>query len=99
MRGGNVRMKRLAGYAARFAVLMILMTGAAIGQQQTGNTSAEAAGTRNFSGIGLMQDAKAAPQSGPQNGLGAPAAPIAKPAVHKFWDKENILLFAGVGAA
>jgi hypothetical protein len=92
-------MKRLAGYAARFAVLTVLMTGVAIGQQQTGNASDEAASTHNLSGTGLMQDTKAAPQSGPQNGMGAPAAPIVKPVVHKFWDKENILLFAGVGAA
>ena len=28
-----------------------------------------------------------------------PPAKTVKPAVHKFWDTENILLFAGVGAS
>ncbi len=44
-------------------------------------------------------------QSGSPDALGAtagqtaPTKKIVKPAVHRFWDTENILLFAGVGAA
>jgi hypothetical protein len=38
-------------------------------------------------------------QSGSPNGQSAPGAKPVKPAVHRFWDTENILLFAGVGAA
>jgi len=44
-------------------------------------------------------------QSGTQDapggtaGQNAPAKKTVKPAVHRFWDTENILLFAGVGAA
>jgi hypothetical protein len=38
-------------------------------------------------------------QSGSPNGQSAPAKKDTKPAVHRFWDTENILLFAGVGAA
>ncbi len=33
------------------------------------------------------------------NGQTAPVKKPVKPAVHRFWDTENILLFAGVGAA
>jgi hypothetical protein len=32
-------------------------------------------------------------------GQAAPAKKVVKPSVHRFWDTENILLFAGVGAA
>jgi hypothetical protein len=38
-------------------------------------------------------------QSGSPSGQSAQGGKPAKPAVHRFWDTENILLFAGVGAA
>jgi len=41
----------------------------------------------------------AAAQSGGPDGQTAAAAKPARPTVHRFWDTENILLFAGVGAA
>ena len=38
-------------------------------------------------------------QSGSPDTQNAPSTKPVKPAVHRFWDTENILLFAGVGAA
>jgi hypothetical protein len=92
-------------YAAPFALLALLAASAARGQQQLGMTNDNVLDTHNFSGISFTPDTKAAAQSGSQSASTTPAVPagqtvpVAKPFVHKFWDKENIWLFAGVGAA
>ncbi|HEY4837810.1 MAG TPA: hypothetical protein VIH72_04340, partial [Candidatus Acidoferrales bacterium] len=58
-----------------------------------------------FAGQGGTQSGSSAGQNGTQDapgattGQSAPAKKPVKPAVHRFWDTENILLFAGVGAA
>jgi hypothetical protein len=44
-----------------------------------------------------MQDVKSGTQNGTQTG--SPPTKLEKPATHRFWDRQNILLFAGVGAA
>ncbi len=40
-----------------------------------------------------------APQVAPQKDSGAQQPANTKPKVHRFWDRENILLFSGVGLA
>jgi hypothetical protein len=39
------------------------------------------------------------PQEAPQKDSGAQQPANTKPKVHRFWDRENILLFSGVGLA
>jgi hypothetical protein len=67
-----------------FAMLLSLAAGAALAQQPPAQ--------------GTQSGSAAAPQSEPQTkNQTPPAKPASK--THRFWDKENILLFAGVGAA
>jgi hypothetical protein len=75
-------------------MLIILAAPAARGQAQIGISS----GARDFGAIHLTQDAKSAQQGGTTEGQ---AVPVNKQAaqVHRFWDKQNIILFAGVGLA
>lgn len=84
----------------RLALLILVMTGAAWGQESGVSSSAGApeAG-RRFDSIRLFQDVKPSQQGVAQSGQIAPAAKSEKRVVHKFWDTENILLFAGVGAS
>ena len=108
---GFVRMEKSTGIVGRFAVLLLfLMAGAVYGQEQAGISCGESPDVRSFTSIRLIQDAKSGAQSGTQSGsptppqAGNPAeqtTPMTKPAptAHRFWDKQNILLFAGVGAA
>jgi hypothetical protein len=59
------------------------------------------AGVGRGNTLGLVSSGQRGTQDAPGSSVGktAPAKKIAKPAVHRFWDTENILLFAGVGAA
>ena len=103
-------MGRMAGNFGRFALVMFVLVGAAWGQGLNG-ISFGAVEARRFDSIRLLPDVKVGPgsgtflaQSGTQDAPGTTAqtAPVkkpVKPAVHRFWDTENILLFAGVGAA
>jgi hypothetical protein len=92
-------MRRVAKNVGRIAIFILVMAGAAWGQELRGSSSSEVAGARRFEAIRIFQDVKPSQQSGTQSGQSAPAVKSEKPAVHKFWDTENILLFAGVGAA
>jgi len=88
-------MRSLVGNFGRVALVMFVMAGAAWGQESTtGLVQA-----RRFDSIRIFQDGKSSQSSGTSGGQTASAAKPAKPMVHKFWDTENILLFAGVGAA
>jgi hypothetical protein len=101
-----VRIGKLAGTMGRCAFFLLVIAGAAYGQVQSGVLSGEAADARKFDSVQLIEAVRSGAQSGTQAGSPAAASgqttPVAKPvkpAVHKFWDTENILLFAGVGAA
>jgi hypothetical protein len=96
MRGGIALMRRVAGVFGGFAVVL-LAAGAAWGQEQTVVADGGVAEARRFDSIRLMQDGKPAPTVA--SGSSLPATKPVKPAVHKFWDTQNILLFAGVGVA
>lgn len=101
-------MRRLAGIAWRLAVLIIFVAGVARGQEQI-RISEGAWNARNGDSLRLTSNYKNFGLSGTQIGsaatLGAAVgqdAPAKKPAaasVHRFWDKQNIILFAGVGVA
>jgi hypothetical protein len=99
VRGGILLMRRVTGNLGRLALVIFVMTGAAWGQELSGSPSGEVAQTRRFDSIGFFQDVRPSQQSSAQGGRSAPAAKSEKPAAHKFWDTENILLFAGVGTA
>jgi hypothetical protein len=83
---GDFEMGRTAKLTARVAMLFVVMISAAHGQQSpltTGELSAPV-------------------DRRPQNTSEAPAggqvkAQPAKPVQHRFWDRENILLFSAVG--
>lgn len=105
-------MGRVAGNFGRFALVMFVFVGAAWGQELSGISFGVAEAGR-FDSIRLLPDVKAgagsgsalrlvsAGQGGSQDAPGAATAAAkktVKPAVHRFWDTENILLFAGVGA-
>lgn len=102
-------MHSLAAYFGRFALPTLLLAGAAWGQAPGGISSRGTVDARRFDSIPLVQDVKSEPQSGTKigsssaptvaSGQTAPVGKTAKSAAHKFWDKQNILLFAGVGAA
>src|ERR1700679_3554927 len=99
MRGGIALMGRVAGTGGRFVLLLLMVTGVAWGQQQNGVLSGEAPSARMFDSIRLLPDVKAEVANETQDAPGAPgqtapAKKIAKLAVHRFWDTENILLFA-----
>jgi len=79
----------------RFAILVLVMAGAARGQGLA--LSRGISETAKFDAVRLMQDVKSETQTGAQ--AGSPATKPAKPTTHRFWDTQNILLFAGVGAA
>jgi hypothetical protein len=110
MRGGIALMGRVAGKFGRLALVMFVLAGAVWGQELNG-ISFGVAEARKFDSIRLLPDVKSGAgsgtflaQSGTQDAPGATGqtAPVkkpVKPAVHRFWDTENILLFAGVGAA
>jgi hypothetical protein len=110
MRGGIALMRRVAGNFGRFVLVMFVLAGAAWGQGLNG-ISFGVVEARRFDSIRLLPDVKAGAgsgtflaQSGTQDmpgatGQAAPTKKVVKPAVHRFWDTENILLFAGVGAA
>jgi hypothetical protein len=110
MRGGIALMGRVAGKFGRLALVMFVLAGAVWGQELNG-ISFGVAEARKFDSIRLLPDVKSGAgsgtflaQSGTQDapaatGQTAPAKKPVKPAVHRFWDTENILLFAGVGAA
>jgi hypothetical protein len=85
-------MRSLAGIFGRVLLVMFAMAGAAWGQESTSGLVQ----ARRFDSIRIFQDGKSSQSSGTSGGQTASAA---KPMVHKFWDTENILLFAGVGAA
>nr|HEV7953259.1 hypothetical protein [Candidatus Acidoferrales bacterium] len=103
-------MGRVAGKFGRLALVMFVLAGAVWGQELNG-ISFGVAEARKFDSIRLLPDVKSGAgsgtflaQSGTQDapaatGQTAPAKKPVKPAVHRFWDTENILLFAGVGAA
>jgi hypothetical protein len=96
---GNSLMRLLMGNFGRVALVMFVITGAAWGQEINGVSSGGAVEARKFDSIRIWQDVKPSQQSETPTGQNAPIAKPVKPAVHKFWDTENILLFAGVGAA
>jgi hypothetical protein len=95
MRGGIAFMWRLAGICA----VLLLTTGATRGQEQIGDAGDGTFNVARFGSVRLMQDAKSAPQTGTSGGQTAPATKPAKRVAHRFWDTQNVLLFAGVGAA
>ena len=90
-------MWRTAGILGRLAILLMVMAGAARGQEQGLNLSRGISQPDKFDAVRLMQDVKSETQGGAQTG--SPAKKPAKPIAHRFWDTQNILLFAGVGAA
>jgi len=90
-------MRRLAGILRRFAILLLLMAGAARGQEQGLAPSHGVSETGRLNAVRLIQDVKSETQGGTQTG--SPVTKPAKPTAHRFWDTQNILLFAGVGAA
>ena len=92
-------MRRVAKNIGRIAVLILVMAGAVQGQELGGNPPSGMVEARRFDSIRLFQDVRTSPQSGMRNGQNVPPAKSEKPPVHKFWDTENFLLFAGVGAA
>lgn len=89
-------MRRWAGITWRFAVLIILMTSAARGQDLIGISTA-AGEAHNFGAIRLIPGAQSASLDATLYGQATLATKASTR--HKFWDKQNILLFAGVGAA
>lgn len=89
-------MTRLTGILVGFALLLVISS-AACGQEQRLVLSGEVSEARKFDSVRLVQDAKSGSQSGAQ--AGSPRPKAAKSAAHRFWDTQNILLFAGVGAA
>jgi hypothetical protein len=101
-------MWRLAGIAWRLAVLIILVAGVARGQEQI-RISEGAWNARNGDSLRLRSNYKTFGLSGTQIGsaatLGvavgqnAPAKKRATTSVHRFWDKQNIILFAGAAVA
>src|SRR5579864_7056714 len=97
MRGGIAFMQRLLGNLGCFAILFLVIAGAARGQEQGLTFSGEVSEARKFDSVRLMQDVKSGAQSGTEGG--STATKPAKPATHRFWDTQNVLLFAGVGAA
>jgi hypothetical protein len=97
MRGGITFMRRWAGITLRFSALIILMAGAARGQEQPAMSSG-AGEAHGFGAIRLMPDAQAGTQNGNSQGETI-AVKKSAATTHRFWDKQNILLFAGVGAA
>jgi len=92
-------MRRLAGNFGWFALVMLVMAGTVWGQELGGSSVGGVVETRRFDSIRILQDVKSSQSSGNSGGQSVSAAKVAKPAVHRFWDTENILLFAGVGAA
>ena len=92
---GSALMRLLAGNLGRVALVMLVLAGAVWGQESTSGLVR----ARRFDSIRILQDGKVSQQSGTSDAQTAPAAKPAKPTAHKFWDTENILLFAGVGAA
>ncbi len=92
-------MRLVAGKFGRVAILILVMAGAAWGQEPGGNPPSGTTEAGRFDSIRLFQDVKPSQQGVVQGGQIAPPAKSEKRAVHKFWDTENILLFAGVGAA
>lgn len=90
-------MRWLAGIIGGFAILLLVMAGAARGQEQGSRLSDGVSEARKFDSVRLMQDVKSGTQDGTQSV--SPSTKPVKPAVHRFWDTQNILLFAGVGAA
>jgi len=90
-------MWRLARILGQFAILLLVMAGAARGQQQGLALSSGDSQTSKFDAVRLIPDVKSETQGGAQTG--SPATKPAKPTTHRFWDTQNILLFAGVGAA
>src|SRR5450755_2369767 len=97
MRGGIALMRRVAGILGRFAIVLLVLASATRGQGLVLSNGVPEA--RKFDSVRLMQDVKSTQQSGTPSGQNAPATKPAKSAVHRFWDTQNILLFAGVGAA
>jgi hypothetical protein len=105
-------MGRVARNFGRFALVMFVLAGAAWGQE-SGGSSFGAVEARRFDSIRLLPEVKVGAgggiiselvsvKQGTQDAPGATTAPVkkpVKPAAHRFWDTENILLFAGVGAA
>ncbi len=95
------RIVLMRSWARKFgwvAIFIFVMAGAAWGQE-SGASFSGGVEARKFDSIRILQDAKTSQQSAANGSQDAPAAKSVKPAVHKFWDKENILLFAGVGAS
>jgi hypothetical protein len=88
-------MRKLVGNFGRIALVMLVMAGTAWGQESISGVVQP----RKFDSIRILQAAKPSQSGGTAGGQTAPVAKVAKPAVHKFWDTENILLFAGVGAS
>jgi hypothetical protein len=97
IREGSELMRRLLGVLGRFAILLLVMAGAARAQGQGLRLSDAVSETNRFGSVRLLQDVKFETQGGVQTG--SPATKTAKPAAHRFWDTQNVLLFAGVGAA
>jgi hypothetical protein len=104
-------MGRVARNFGRFALVMFVLAGAAWGQESSGVSFGVVEAGR-FDSIRLLPAVKvgagggtflalSATQDAPGSAAGqtAPAKKTVKPAAHRFWDTENILLFAGVGAA
>jgi hypothetical protein len=101
-------MRRLAGISWRLAVLIILMAGVARGQEQL-RISTGARDLGNGDSFRLASNYKNFTRSGVQVELSqtfgeaaerdASAKKTAPASVHRFWDKQNIILFAGVGVA
>ena len=101
-------MQRLAGIAWRLVVLIILAAGVARGQEQL-PISGGTWDSHDGDSIGLTLNRKTVGQGGLQIGSAAMLsaavgqdAAVKKPAapsVHRFWDKQNIILFAGVAVA
>jgi hypothetical protein len=108
-------MGRVAGNFGKFALVMFVLAGAAWGQEFSGNSfgMVEArrfdsirllpdvkAGAEDGNLSGFVFAGQSGTQDAPgATGQTAPVKKPVKPAVHRFWDTENILLFAGVGAA
>jgi hypothetical protein len=97
MRGGIAFMRRFGIIFGRLAFLLLVVAGAARGQEPGSVLSGGVSESRKFDSVRLMQDVKSRTQNGTQ--AGSPAPKPAKPAVHRFWDTKNDLLFVGVGAA
>jgi hypothetical protein len=92
-------MRRLARNFGWVALAMLVMAGVTWGQETSGVSSGGMVVARKFYSIRILQDVKSLQQGGTSGEQSAAVAKPVKPMVHKFWDTENILLFAGVGAA